>query len=170
MNGRSTVSNSYSGGTIYASGRAQVGGISGGIYNIFGYNHDQWARYRPVKVSNCYTYCTLNNSNLAGAYSVYPIAVASDEYNLTVEKCYYLTDTMTYVNTQYMNGVFGLTYEGLCNLTFIDDKGKPISDKADAGHTYPYSESLKNREYSFPAFVKTADKTAAFVHYGDWPH
>ena len=157
MNGKSTVSNSYSGGTIYASKSAQVGGISGGIYNIFGYNHDQWARYRPVKVSNCYTYCTLNNSNLAGAYSVYPIAVASDEYTLTVEKCYYLTDTMTYVNTQYMNGVSGKSYDELHNLIFTDDSNNPISGTVDG--------------YPFPAFVRKIvnGNYGDFVHYGDWP-
>ena len=160
LNGRATVSNSYSGGTIYASQKAQVGGISGGIYNIYGYNYDQWAGYRTVKVSNCYSYCTLNNSNLAGANSVYPVAVESGEYKLTVNNCYYLTDTMTYVNTQYMNGVSGRSYAELCNLTFTD------SGKAVAEHTYPYSESLKDQAYSFPAFVKNAD---TFVHYGDWP-
>ena len=163
MNGKSTVSNSYSGGTIYASKSAQVGGISGGIYNIYGYNHDQWAGYRTVKVSNCYSYCTLNKNNLTGtyAYNVYPVAVASNDYALTVEKCYYLTDTMTDFNTQYMNGVFGKSYDELSNLTFTDASNNPISGKAPG--------------YPFPAFVRkivkgTDGDYGEFVHYGDWPH
>ena len=169
MNGRATVSCSYSGGTIYASQKAQVGGISGGIYNIYGYNHDKSWRYREVEVSNCYSYCTLTGSNLGGAYAynIYPIAVASTEYSLTVKDCYYLKDTMTYVNTQYMNGVSGKPYDELSRLTFTDASNKPISDKADANHTYPYSATLKGQAYPFPAFVKKADGT--FVHYGDWP-
>ena len=159
MNGKSTVSNSYSGGTIYASKSAQVGGISGGIYNIYGYNHTSGADYRPVTVSNCYSYCTLNKSNLAGAYSVYPIAVASSEYKLTVENCYYLTDTMTDFNTQYMNGVSGKSYDELSNLNlpFTDVDGKTISGKLDG--------------YPFPAFVRKIvnGNYGEFVHYGDWP-
>jgi len=146
-----------------------VGGISGGIYNIYGYNHDKSWRYREVEVSNCYSYCTLTGSNLGGAYAynIYPIAVASTEYSLTVKDCYYLKDTMTYVNTQYMNGVSGKPYDELSRLTFTDASNKPISDKADANHTYPYSATLKGQAYPFPAFVKKADGT--FVHYGDWP-
>ena len=161
MNGKSTVSNSYSGGTIYASKSAQVGGISGGIYNIYGYNHDQWAGYRTVKVSNCYSYCTLNKNNLTGtyAYNVYPVAVASSEYKLTVENCYYLTDTMTDFNTQYMNGVFGKSYDELSNLNlpFTDVDGKTISGKLDG--------------YPFPAFVRKIvnGNYGEFVHYGAWP-
>lgn len=161
LNGKSTVSNSYSGGTIYASKSAQVGGISGGIYNIYGYNYDQWAGYRTVKVSNCYSYCTLNNSNLTGmyAYSVYPIAVASSDYALTVENCYYLTDTMTYLTAQYMNGVSGVSYDELSHLTFTDDSNKLISGTAPG--------------YPFPAFVKKIVNgtyvEGEFVHYGDWP-
>ena len=157
MNGRATVSNSYSGGTIYASKSAQVGGISGGIYNIYGYNHTSGADYRPVTVSNCYSYCTLNKSNLAGANSVYPIAVESGEYKLTVNNCYYLTDTMTDFNTQYMNGVSGKSYDELSKLTFTDADGKTIIGEAPG--------------YPFPAFVRKIVKGdyGEFVHYGDWP-
>lgn len=151
MNGKSTVSNSYSGGTIYASKSAQVGGISGGIYNIYGYNHTSSWVDRPVTVSNCYSYCTLTNSNLAGANSVYPVAVASSEYTLTVNNCYYLKDTMTYITNQNGNGV---TYDELSHLTFAD------SGNADG--------------YPFPAFVRkivkgTDGDYGDFVHYGDWP-
>lgn len=168
LNGRATVSNSYSGGTIYASKTAQVGGISGGIHNIYGYNFTSGAWDRKVTVSNCYSYCTLDRKNITYTGNIFakptvsPIAVASTEYSLTVNNCYYLTDTMTYITDQ--NGT-GLTYAGLCErkLPFTDDDGKTIIGEAPG--------------YPFPAFVRKIVKGTdggygdygEFVHYGDWP-
>lgn len=168
MNGRSSITNCYTGGTIYASTSAIIGGISGGYAQTWGYL-DGNANARKMTIKNCYSYCTLNKNNLTGtyAYNVYPVAVASSDYTLTVKNCYYLTDTMTDFNTQYMNGVSGKSYDELCNVVFKDKDGKTIG-KADADHTYPHSATLKGQAYPFPAFVKTADETVS-VHYGDWP-
>ena len=154
MNGQSSITNCYTGGTIYASTSAIIGGISGGYAQTWGYL-DGNANARKMTIKNCYSYCTLNNSNLTGtyAYNVYPIAVASRDYTLTVENCYYLTDTMTYVNTQYMNGVSDKSYDELRKIEFKDDKGNIISGKLP--------------EYPFPAIVKGTN--GEFVHYGDWP-
>ena len=154
MNGQSSITNCYTGGTIYASTSAIIGGISGGYAHTWGYL-DGNANARKMTIKNCYSYCTLNKNNLTGtyAYNVYPVAVASSDYVLTVENCYYLKDTMTYVNTQYMNGVSGKSYDKLCKIEFKDDDGKTISGKLP--------------EYPFPAIVKGTN--GEFVHYGDWP-
>ena len=171
MNGRSTVSRSYSGGIIYAdysknsyvsTKSVETGGISGGFYNIYGYNTE-----RSVTISDCYSYCVLNSKNITSTGNTYakptvsPIAVASSGYNLTIKNCYYLTDTMTYITDK--NGT-DLTYDELCNLTFKDDSNNLISGKAPG--------------YPFPAFVRKIVKGTdggygdygEFVHYGDWPH
>lgn len=149
MNGQSSITNCYTGGTIYASTSANIGGISGGYVHTWGYlDGNAWERKMTIK--NCYSYCTLNKINLAGAYSVYPIAVASNDYTLTVKNCYYLEDTMTYLTNQ--NG-YGVSYDDLCKIEFKDDEGNPISKKIP--------------EYPFPAIVKGTN--GEFVHYGDWP-
>ncbi|MCQ4935811.1 GLUG motif-containing protein [Anaerotignum propionicum] len=180
INGRGTITNCYSGGTVTASDSSSsntyLAGICAGFDNIYGI-YDNQASSRNMVISNVYTYCNWDKNDIKGV----PYAVINKQDNIKLVNGYYLTNTVgTGVTLSGTTSgkdfsVNKLNYAQLCSLsipaskdsaTGVDARG---SGRATSGNTYPWSPSLDSVAYSYPALViDPREKTTTYVHYGDW--
>lgn len=180
INGRGTITNCYSGGTVTASDSSSsntyLAGICAGFDNIYGI-YDNQASSRNMVISNVYTYCNWDKNDIKGV----PYAVINKQDNIKLVNGYYLTNTVgTGVTLSGTTSgkdfsVNKLNYAQLCSLSIpaskdsangVDARG---SGRATSGNTYPWSPSLDSVAYSYPALViDPREKTTTYVHYGDW--
>ncbi|WP_312043668.1 GLUG motif-containing protein, partial [Anaerotignum sp.] len=180
INGRGTITNCYSGGTVTASDSSSsntyLAGICAGFDNIYGI-YDNQASSRNMVITNVYTYCNWDKNDIKGI----PYAVINKQDKLKLYNGYYLTNTVgtgVTLNGTVAGGEFSvnkLNYSQLCSLsipaskdsaTGIDARG---SGRATSGNTYPWSSSLDSVAYSYPALVVNPRvETTTYVHYGDW--
>lgn len=180
INGKGTITNCYSGGTVTASDSSSsntyLAGICAGFDNIYGIYDDQ-ASSRNMVITNVYTYCSWDKNDIKGV----PYAVINKQDNIKLVNGYYLTNTVgTGVTLSGTTSgkdfsVYKLNYAQLCSLsipaskdsaTGVDARG---SGRATSGNTYPWSSSLDSVAYSYPALViNPREKTTTYVHYGDW--
>uniref|UniRef100_UPI00289CA19D GLUG motif-containing protein n=1 Tax=Anaerotignum sp. TaxID=2039241 RepID=UPI00289CA19D len=180
INGRGTITNCYSGGTVTASDSSSsntyLAGICAGFDNIYGI-YDNQASSRNMVISNVYTYCNWDKNDIKGV----PYAVINKQDNIKLVNGYYLTNTvgtgvtLSGITSGKDFSVNKLNYAQLCSLsipaskdsaTGVDARG---SGRATSGNTYPWSPSLDSVAYSYPALViDPREKTTTYVHYGDW--
>lgn len=169
INSRGSITNCYAGGTIAAShqngGSTYLGGICAGFDDIYGaYYTDGQKGNRNERITNCYSYCTWNSSNIVGT----PYAVSPNSDKITVTNCYYLTSTVgTGVTLYGTNLVTAKDYSGLRSVNLLANGSAFASGKAASSKTYPWSDSLEGRAYPFPAVAKEFN-SSAYIHYGDW--
>ena len=181
LNGTGSLENSYAACTFHTNSRySRVGGLTGGLLNIWGYGDRQHfssnaaARYQTIQ--NCYSFATLKKGGDYIDYSrttwIFGLAVPSGlkggelTYTLNMKNCYYLTDTVE-------NGILDTT-SGTDNAAangtpqnYAQLSALSLGGRADAAHSYPWSVSLLGKAYPFPALVK--GEGGRYVHYGNWP-
>lgn len=180
INGRGTITNCYSGGTVTASDSSSsntyLAGICAGFDNIYGI-YDNQSNSRNMVITNVYTYCNWDKNDIKGI----PYAVINKQDKLKLYNGYYLTNTVgtgVTLNGTVAGGDFSvnkLNYSQLCSLSIPASKDSAMgidargSGRATSGNTYPWSSSLDSVAYSYPALViNPRGETTPYVHYGDW--
>lgn len=183
------IENSYAGGSIDISVDKKVnisninslaaGGITGAVLKIY-----NTVQIDETAFCNLYAYTKILIDDAFAPKKLYisPITAKTQldsiHYNygaavpittITFENCYFLDESILQKQTDEVIHHYTENYAEVTKMSYSQLQKLSISGmgKAKASDSFPISDTLKNREYPFPAVVRNSENE--YVHYGDWP-